>query len=689
VVSDRVPPLSPDAGSHERAILARMTRSLGGLRTHAPSLTVFAICSLLSLAVFLALSARGLDRQRAAFNADAAPLVANLRSAFEAPLEVLASTAALFEASEDVTRAEFSRFARPALERHPGIRALEWIPVVSGAERARYEGSARADGLLGFQFRERSADGSMVSAQARPEYLPIFFMEPGHPLVLGFDCNSESERRACADRARSGAGAVASQRLQMIDDPPSTYSIAVFHPVFAIGQPRSREAVLGLSCEVFRVRAVAEQAIEESLRRDIQVALLDLDAPAERRVLFESTPGLVREGELGMETALRYADRHWQIVLRAGPLYRGALGGRPWFALVAGLSSSALLALGLSASKVIARLRRQIRVEQQLGQYTLLEKLGEGGAGVVYKARHAMLRRPTAIKLQLQPSADPRRFARFEREVQLTSELSHPNTIAIYDYGRTREGILYYAMEFIEGITLEQLVRREGALPAARVAHLLGQVCHAMTEAHAVGLVHRDLKPSNVMICRRGGVADFVKVMDYGLVKDIGADDLRPHPETLTQSSTTVLGTPLYLAPEAISRPGEVDARADIYALGAIAYFLLAGQPVFDGGSVLEVLSRHLHAAPERPSERSAHAISAAFEDVVMRCLEKEPERRFASMTALLAALRALSDIGTWNEADAQAWWSARGDALVVAVRQAAALEPARALEPEARAAAR
>ncbi len=534
-----MPPLaiSPGSGSRERAAFARLSRSLGGLRTFAPALAVMALGSLLSLAAFVVLTTRVVDRERAVFSAETANVVADLRSAFELPLEVLASTAALFEASSEVTRAEFSRFARPALERHPGIRALEWIPFVPASERVAFERAARADGLAGFQFRERSSDGSMMPAVERAEYLPIYFMEPGHPLVLGFDCNSEPERRACADRARTAGTVAASRRIQMIDDPPSTYSIAVFHPVFAIGQSHSRQGVLGLACEVFRVRSVAEQALEASARRGIQVALLDPDAPADRQILFESAPDLAQAdaGELALTAPLRYADRHWQIVLRAGPGYQRANRERPWFALFAGISSTALLAVGLSASKIIGRLRRQIGVDQRLGQYTLLEKLGEGGAGVVYKARHALLRRPTAIKLQIEPTTDPRRIARFEREVQLTSELSHPNTIAIYDYGRTPDGILYYAMEYIKGITLEQLVRGDGPLPAGRVKHLLEQVCQAMAEAHDVGLVHRDLKPSIVMICRRAGIPDFVKVMDFGLVKDVSTTEQRPHAESLTR----------------------------------------------------------------------------------------------------------------------------------------------------------
>ncbi len=666
--------LAPAERSGERAALARWTRSLGGLRAHTPSLLALLAGTAISVAVFFVLKSRSQDRERAAFHADAAPVVANMRSAFELPLEVLGATAAMFEASSEVTRAEFARFVKPALERHPGIRALEWIPIVPGGERARYEQSARDDGLAGFEFRERNPAGAMVRASLRDEYLPIFFMEPGHPLVLGFDCGSEPERRASAERARQSRAAVASERIQLIDDPPSTYSIAVFQPVVDLSGLDGAGGVRGFTCEVFRVQAIAEHAIEEGLRRGIHVRLLDPGAPPGKRVLFDSASDAPEQGDRGLvlEAPLRYADRNWRIVLSAGSHYQSGHAAAPWFALSLGVLGSALFSFAWSATRIIRRLRHQIHAETRMGPYTLLEKLGEGGAGVVYKARHAMLRRPTAIKLQLEPTSDPRRLARFEREVQLTSELTHPNTIAIYDYGRTEDGTFYYAMEYIEGITLEQLVQREGPLPPARVAHILQQVCQALAEAHSIGLVHRDIKPSNLMICRRGGIADFVKVMDFGLVKDVGAGETRAAGTHITQSATTVLGTPLYLSPEAISRPGEVDARSDLYALGAVAYYLLVAEPVFDGESVVQVLSQHLHAAPLPPHERSRRPIPPSLERLILRCLEKAPERRPPSAHAVLEKLRDSTDVPRWTAHEAEAWWTARGNALVGSLRSSA-----------------
>jgi serine/threonine protein kinase len=396
----------------------------------------------------------------------------------------------------------------------------------------------------------------------------------------------------------------------------------------------------------------------------VQVVLLDPEAPPERQVLFESTPGLAGRLPAGLryETILRYADRSWRIAIAPGA--RGDPVGSAWLVLALGLGASALCAFGLSAARMVARLRRQVQVTQQLGQYTLLEKLGEGGAGVVYKARHAMLRRATAIKLLAADNGDPSRQARFEREVQLTSELTHPNTIAIYDYGRTPDGVFYYAMEYIDGITLQQLVEHDGPLPPGRVCHLLRQACRAIGEAHQVGLIHRDLKPANLMVCQRGGTADFLKVMDFGLVKDIG----NPRAGDVTGSTTAgVLGTPLYLSPEAISRPSEVDGRADLYALGAVAYYLLVGAPVFTGNTIVEVCGQHLHTTPTAPSSRTDRPIPPALERLILRCLEKKPADRFASAAALLAELDGIT--AAWTDEDAARWWQTRAAQVVAAAR--------------------
>ena len=313
----------------------------------------------------------------------------------------------------------------------------------------------------------------------------------------------------------------------------------------------------------------------------------------------------------------------------------------------------AALLLSVLASRVTYGLRVEVREARQVGQYTLEEKLGEGGMGVVYRARHARLKRPTAVKLLSPAKVGPQTVQRFEREVQITARLTHPNTVAVYDYGRTLDGVFYYAMEYLEGISLEKLVAEDGPQPPGRVVHVLRQVAGALGEAHALGLVHRDVKPANIILCERGGVADVAKVLDFGLVKD----QALPAAASLTQSNM-IVGTPLYMAPEAVTRPERVGPRTDLYGLGAVGYYLLTGFPVFTGGTV-EVFGHHLHTRPARPSERLGVAIPPALEDAILSCLLKSPELRPPDAQALIDALDA-AGVEPWTEANARAWWAAR-----------------------------
>jgi eukaryotic-like serine/threonine-protein kinase len=318
-----------------------------------------------------------------------------------------------------------------------------------------------------------------------------------------------------------------------------------------------------------------------------------------------------------------------------------------------------LAAVGIFvAMLVMARQHKQLQAAvlqaKQLGQYTLEDKLGAGGMGTVYRARHAMLRRPTAVKLLDPAQMSESAVVRFEREVQATSTLTHPNTIQIFDYGRTPEGIFYYAMELLEGANLDSLVVRTGPLPEARVIYLLKQVCGSLAEAHATGLVHRDVKPANLFLTRRGGLADFVKVLDFGLVKAVGGAD-----EAHLTSANAVTGTPLYLSPEAVNEPDRLDARADVYALGAVAYYLLTGTPVFNGATVMEICLKHVREAPEPPSARLGKPVSSALEALILRCLAKARADRPGDAGALLRELEKCPVSGTWTADDAAMWWAA------------------------------
>jgi serine/threonine protein kinase len=283
------------------------------------------------------------------------------------------------------------------------------------------------------------------------------------------------------------------------------------------------------------------------------------------------------------------------------------------------------------------------------------EKLGEGGMGVVYRAHHDMLQRPTAVKFLGFEKTNDQTIARFEREVQLTSRLTHPNTIAIYDYGRTPEGIFYYAMEYLEGINLEDLIKQHGPQPEGRVISILQQVCGSLAEAHSIGLIHRDIKPANIILTQRGGLSDFVKLLDFGLVKAL---DSRKDSTLTTAGSLT--GTPLYMPPEAIQQQ-QIDVRSDLYSLGAVGYFMLTGTPVFDGENVLKILQQHVMDAPEPPSRRMSREISSEFERVLLMCLAKSPDDRPKGAAELAEALSALTMSRPWTRQDADRWWQQTG----------------------------
>ncbi len=320
-----------------------------------------------------------------------------------------------------------------------------------------------------------------------------------------------------------------------------------------------------------------------------------------------------------------------------------------------------LCATGLFVFSNLTWRRRLSEAElklKQLGQYTLEEKIGEGGMGVVYRARHALLRRDTAVKLLLPDRADPASVARFEKEVQLTCQLTHPNTIQVYDYGHTPEGIFYYAMEFLRGLNLHELVARHGPQPEGRVVHILAQVCDSLAEAHAVGLIHRDIKPANVFLCIRGGVPDCVKVLDFGLVREFRADD--PQRKSFTKDDV-IEGTPWFTPPEAINGSGQIDPRSDLYAVGALGYFLLTGQYIFDAETVSEIHDKQLASAPIPPCQRTSNPISREMEQIILRCLEKDAAARPQSAGELKTLLLNSPAAGEWTPEMRVAWWKSYG----------------------------
>jgi len=289
---------------------------------------------------------------------------------------------------------------------------------------------------------------------------------------------------------------------------------------------------------------------------------------------------------------------------------------------------------------------------KQLGQYTLGEKIGEGGMGVVYRAHHALMRRDTAVKLLLPDRADSVAIERFEREVRLTCQLTHPNTIQVYDYGRTPDGIFYYAMELLAGLNLHDLVFRFGPQPEGRVIQILTQVCESLAEAHTLGLVHRDIKPSNIFLCARGGVLDWVKVLDFGLVREFRSSSATPGDEQ------EFAGTPSFMSPEAIKNSAANDPRSDLYAVGAIGYFLLTSKSVFEDDDILKLQEGQQAYKPVPPSQRTTNKFSSELERAILRCLERDSEQRPQSALELRDLFLTSPHAADYTPEDRAAWWA-------------------------------
>jgi len=316
-----------------------------------------------------------------------------------------------------------------------------------------------------------------------------------------------------------------------------------------------------------------------------------------------------------------------------------------------------LLGVAVVISRVVTGLGREVAKEREMGSYRLGEVLGEGGMGSVYRATHRMLARPAAIKLirpEVLSSQDPRSadlaVARFKREADAAAKLRSPHTVELYDFGETEDGTLYFVMELLEGMDLETLVRKEGPIPQGRVIHILRQVCDSLEEAHVSGLVHRDIKPANIHVGRVGLKHDFVKVLDFGLVKSV-----LPQDDTMATAIGLTPGTPAYLAPE-MALGESPDGRADLYALGCVAYFLLTGQLVFQAGSGLQMITKHIQEKPVPPSQRTELEVAPELDRVVLACLAKKPDDRPRSAAELERMLGQI-EVEPWSEEAATQWW--------------------------------
>lgn len=313
-----------------------------------------------------------------------------------------------------------------------------------------------------------------------------------------------------------------------------------------------------------------------------------------------------------------------------------------------------LMAWGLAG--VVYQLGRAAEEARQLGAYVLTDKLGAGGMGEVWRAEHRLLARPAAVKLIQADLESELTAARFEREAQATAQLESPHTVQLYDFGVSEDGTLFYVMELLRGVDLETLVAEHGPLPPARVVHLLKQACESLGEAHRAGLVHRDVKPANLFVCQKGARVDFLKVLDFGLVKSERSED-----SSLETKDGQITGTPAYLAPEAIRGEPPIGPYSDLYALGCVAYFLLVGRPIFGSKNLLETAAGHLHEEPPRPSDEVE--CPSVLEALILELVAKDIDARPASADEVATRLEAM-DLA-WSRDDAQAWWAAHLPSLV------------------------
>jgi serine/threonine-protein kinase len=428
--------------------------------------------------------------------------------------------------------------------------------------------------------------------------------------------------------------------------------------------PAARALTLGLGFEVVSSYAIASAEFADPSGLEIHRGFLGLSWVAVWVALFTvivPTPprrallaALVSVSAVGVTVGVMMASHATGLRLSVAEFFFGLVFP---YLLVAGMA--------WVGARVVYQLGTEVRRARELGSYRLEERLGAGGMGEVWRARHRMLARPAAVKLIRSAGAGVSEQAvrRFEREAQVIAGLRSPHTVDVFDFGMAEDGAFYYAMELLDGLDAESLVRRFGPVPPERAVYLLRQICHSLSEAHATGLVHRDIKPANVFLCRYGEECDFVKVLDFGIER-AARDGADTGPlETVEEG---VEGTPAYMAPEQ-ALGGTVDARADIYATGCVAYWLLTGELVFTGENAIAVMMQHAHTAPAPPSSRTGQPIPRELERLVLSCLAKDPADRPGSARELAHRLGAIGGMSEWTQERAKDWWTSIATAPVLA----------------------
>lgn len=616
----------------------------------------------LSFALGLALTAlwagatlrRQREEARVDFELRSRAAASHVEAGFRAPLEALYGIHALASAWPEVDQSHFEVFANKLIERYPSLAALELFDVISEGERAALEQGAPDHAGRVLRIREPALDSSshMVPAAPRERHVVLTRLVPFHAELHGLDIMFDPWRRQqVATAARAGVPTVTA-KFRLVEDPPEVFSVAVYDALYVDGTvptdvERREPELRGFAIALFRLAPLMHAALQGTTLDRSAVALVDEDPSLspDQSLLFGSRA--VGQPDFEFSHEIHFAGRAWTLrTWRSAPPGFGGAG----LVLVVGVAGSLLCSLLVALWISLHRSRARFQALEALGPYTLLREIGGGGMGRVFEARHNLLRRRAAIKVIAQEQATEEQLRRFDLEAKTTSELCHPNTVVVFDYGRTRRGDFYYAMEYVNGFTWERLVQQYGAQPAARVRHLLVQACGALAEAHGLGLVHRDVKPGNLMLGVNGGIFDFVKVLDFGLVRVTrGAEAGASGPGVL-------LGTPRYMAPEAFAS-SHSGPRADIYSLGCVAYYLLCGREPFSAKTDAGLAMLHLTANPDPLIGRGKGDLTLAFERIVLRCLAKAPEDRFASAAQLLRALNEL-DLPTWTQANAAAFWA-------------------------------